>query len=162
MISRSKRHRMSENHAKTLVIPEIGFHKANYKIFKRIARYVHDCVIIDIWTFPLLHLYSDPNISNEKPIKKEGIKQSLYHFTPIRLFAKFIKYGPTPKYLNYVRSEYNLLKSRRYLYWKKKCKDLFNIQQITYGSEVPNSINHQTTRNIYQFNILSHSYREII
>lgn len=134
--------RLSDKPAKTIIVPEIGFHKANYKIFKRIAQYVCNCVIIDIWTFPLLHLYNAPNSNNKNLIKKKGIKQSLYRFTPIRLFAKFIKYGPTLKYLSYIKEEYNLLKSKRYIYWEKKCKDLFNIQQITYGQEVPNSINH--------------------
>lgn len=141
--------RLRASAKKGIIIPEIGFHKDNYKIFKRIAKYIKVCVIIDIWTFPLDRLYKSSTSANENKLTDAPVtlKERIYQITILRWLAKLVKFGPTKKYISYLKGEWNLYSSKRYMYWEKKCKDLFLINTITYGQDAEYPINHPDYEN---------------
>lgn len=128
-----------------IIVPEIGFHKGNYRIFKRIAKYIQNCVIINVWDSPLSRVYNCPTNKNENEqdsLHKNSLKQYVYSFLIIKLFIKFLRFGPSKKYLRYFRSELDLLTAKRYTLWEQKCRRLFRMYEITYGKDALLSINH--------------------
>ena len=152
--------RLRANAKKGIIIPEIGFHKDNYKIFKRIAKYIKDCVIIDVWTFPLDRLYKSSTSANENKLTEAPVtfKKRIYQITILRWLAKLVKFGPTKKYISYLKGEWNLYSSKRYMYWEKECKDFFRIYTITYGKDAKYPINHPDYESYLTLKDLKTSY----
>lgn len=103
--------RMPQN---AMLMPEIGFVDENYELLKTISKYIHNCVIIDIWSFNLLQTLRD---QSDKSFKAR-----------LKALRRLVKSSFKPPIS--VDSDSN------------KCKKLFRMFEISYRPDAKYSINH--------------------
>lgn len=114
----------------SIVVPEIGLHKSNFKLFKLISKYVKHCVIIDIWD-PVVLSNDDKFVPKLNVYKSKSLKNILYKSTLIKILLKFLKYGYTDEFKKQYQliCEYN--ESVDWNNWENKCINLFSVKFIS-------------------------------
>lgn len=110
-----------------ILIPEIGFCEENYPLLKRISEKINYCLMIDIWSYNLLD-YVDS-------LTSKGNDADQSSFYPRRWLKSLLC-----KLKSLIKP--NTQSHHGEIDYAKACKDLFEINEISYKPTAQYSINH--------------------
>lgn len=125
-----------------ILMPEVAFKKETYSLFKQFSKYIHYCVLIDIWTSVVDFQMDIPAHSSTKTVEKNCIQKGILE----RFIQKLCRCINRLDCVQYFRTDKDVWKYERKLKevytYMLLCEKLFTVFRISYNARTPYSIHH--------------------